>query len=222
MNPYPSIGFLCLAAEDAKSAQSCDCSLRTLRSLRLNKTGSKNAIGVFRTKNGFTLLELLVASLLMGMMISILTMVFNSSSIAWRTGKAGIAALGETRRKLSFSQKIADNVLPGVRKSPSGGNQEIGLVVGAWDWRNGLRERAVVYNGKTPCDGDSDRLNYANQNFNGLRNPSSFGNYLGWDSVDTRIGSSKSKSTYIVGVKSDGPDRTPGTADDISSWPEDK
>ena len=37
-------------------------------------------------KNGFTLLEILVASMLMAMLITILTMVFNSSSIAWNTG----------------------------------------------------------------------------------------------------------------------------------------
>ena len=157
----------------------------------------------------------------MGMMISILTMVFNSSSIAWRTGKAGIAALSETRRKLSFSQKIADNVLPGVKKGTSGGNQELGLVVGAWDWRNGLRDRAVVYSGKTPCDGDNDRLAYANQKFAGLKNSSSLGSYVGWDSIDTRIVSSKSKSAYVVGVRSQGPDPK-DPADDISSWPEDQ
>ena len=33
-------------------------------------------------RSGFTLIEMLVASLLLGMLVTILTMVFNSSSIA--------------------------------------------------------------------------------------------------------------------------------------------
>ena len=35
------------------------------------------------SESGFTLLEVLVASMLLAMLITILTMVFNSSSIAW-------------------------------------------------------------------------------------------------------------------------------------------
>ena len=46
-------------------------------------------------KKGFTLLEVLVASLLMGMLVTILTMIFNQSSIAWRTGRASVADLAE-------------------------------------------------------------------------------------------------------------------------------
>lgn len=174
-------------------------------------------------KKGFTLIELLVASLLMGMMISILTMVFNSSSIAWRTGKAGVASLGETRRKLAYAQRVADNVLPGVKdQGATAGSRDIGLVVGAWDWRNGLRDRAVVYQGKTPGDGDSDRLNFAVQNFSGIKNPSTFNSFTAWDSIDARILSGRSRSAYTVGVWSAGPDRRWGSDDDISSWPEDK
>ena len=46
-----------------------------------------------RRRNGFTLVEVLVASLLLGMLVVILTMVFNQSSIAWRTGKASVAEM---------------------------------------------------------------------------------------------------------------------------------
>ena len=46
-------------------------------------------------RRGFTILELLVASLLLGMLVTILTMIFNQSSIAWRTGVAGVADLDE-------------------------------------------------------------------------------------------------------------------------------
>ena len=176
-----------------------------------------------RQKAAFTLLELLVASLLMGMMISILTMVFNSSSIAWRTGKAGIASLSETRRKLSFAQKVADNVLPGVKATESGtGSREIGLVVGAWDWKRGLKDRAVIYQGNTPCEGDNKRLDFARSTFQNMGNPMNRATFVGWEQVDTSIRSSKSRSSYTVGVKSAGPDRRFGSPDDISSWPEDK
>ena len=46
------------------------------------------------SESGFTLLEVLVASMLLAMLITILTMVFNSSSIAWSTGKAKSYAVG--------------------------------------------------------------------------------------------------------------------------------
>ena len=48
-------------------------------------------------KKGFTILELLVASLLLGMLVTILTMIFNQSSIAWRTGTAVVEDLGDVR-----------------------------------------------------------------------------------------------------------------------------
>ena len=44
-------------------------------------------------KRGFTILEMLVASLLLGMMVTVLTMIFNQSSIAWRTGIAGVVEI---------------------------------------------------------------------------------------------------------------------------------
>ena len=63
-------------------------------------------------RSGFTLLEVLVASMLMGMLVTILTMIFNQSAIAWRTGKAGVANMTETERQLSRLHALADNVLP--------------------------------------------------------------------------------------------------------------
>ena len=63
-------------------------------------------------KRGFTLLEVLVASMLMGMLVTILTMIFNQSAIAWRTGKAGVADMSETERRLSCIHAYADSVVP--------------------------------------------------------------------------------------------------------------
>ena len=52
-------------------------------------------------RRGFTLLELMVASLLLSMLVTVLTMVFNSASIAWRTGTAGVAELKDVRTELA-------------------------------------------------------------------------------------------------------------------------
>ena len=61
-------------------------------------------------RRGFTILELLVASLLLGMLVTILTMIFNQSSIAWRTGIAGVADLDDVRENMSALREEADNV----------------------------------------------------------------------------------------------------------------
>ena len=60
-------------------------------------------------KRGFTILELLVASMLLGMLVTILTMLFNQSSIAWRTGVAGVADLDEVRTNVAELRDEADN-----------------------------------------------------------------------------------------------------------------
>ena len=61
-------------------------------------------------KRGFTVLELLVASLLLGMLVTILTMVFNQSSIAWRTGVAGMLDMDEVRDNIAEVRDDADSL----------------------------------------------------------------------------------------------------------------
>ena len=59
-------------------------------------------------KKGFTIIELLVASLLLGLLVTILTMVFNQSSIAWRIGTAGVSdldALGDAAPALDLDEE---------------------------------------------------------------------------------------------------------------------
>ena len=60
-------------------------------------------------KRGFTIIEVLVASLLLGMLVSILTMMFNQSSIAWRTGVAAVEDLDEVRINIANLRDEADN-----------------------------------------------------------------------------------------------------------------
>ena len=91
-------------------------------------------------RSGFTLIEMLVASLLLGMLVTILTMVFNSSSIAWRTGKAGVSQLSLMRRQLSLAQNRADNLLPRIDTQSK---SVVGLVAGAWHADGTVRARAV-------------------------------------------------------------------------------
>jgi len=68
-------------------------------------------------KKGFTILELLVASLLLGMLVTILTMMFNQSSIAWRTGINGEADLRAMRKKMALVEEDADNTFYWERKT---------------------------------------------------------------------------------------------------------
>ena len=163
-------------------------------------------------RGGFTLIEVLVASLLLGMLVSILTMVFNQSAIAWRTGKAGVSQLGKLRRQLSFAQYTADNILPRVDANSKGVN---GLVLSAWNEKGEVRRRAVtsLQSAVTP--------NFQLPNFNSYES-SGTKMVTPWAQISTlhAIRSGK-ESTFVVGVLSYGPDGVKDTDDDITSWPED-
>ena len=60
-------------------------------------------------KRGFTIIELLVASMLLGLLVTILTMVFNQSSISWRIGVAGISDMDDVRDNMAEIREEADN-----------------------------------------------------------------------------------------------------------------
>lgn len=163
-----------------------------------------------RDRSGFTLIEMLVASLLLGMLVTILTMVFNSSSIAWRTGKAGVSQLSLMRRQLSLAQRRADDMLPRVDMSSK---TKIGLVAGAWHADGKVRTRAVsTYKG----DGW-----FAQPNFGSYESDASTLTVNPWQQLNG-LGSLKggSSHTYTVGVLSYGPDGKKDTGDDISTWPD--
>ena len=160
------------------------------------------------SKSAFTLLEVLVASVLMGMLVTILTMIFNQSAIAWRTGKAGVADLSESERKMSRIHSLADNVLP-----YTGGDNY--SVVSPWDDaatdssrvfnHRGIRKSATLRTGVSSIGG-----NYCN-NDAGRRN---------W--LQDRLGRPDMNGgrAFVVGVRSAGPDREWDTEDDISTWPD--
>ena len=154
-----------------------------------------------RRRNGFTLVEVLVASLLMGMLVTILTMVFNQSSIAWRTGKASVAEMDKMRRYYSQVQRYADNALPG------GQGKDARRIVGAWSGDGDLRKRALA---------KWDSSVFAPSAFN---DPAS--SPKGCFHCQGRNFKMGKVTAYTVGVWSYGPDGQPNTGDDISTWPVD-
>ncbi len=160
-------------------------------------------------KRGFTLIEILVASMLLGMLMTILTMVFNSSAIAWRTGRAGNSKMSKARRQLSYAQYLADNALPRVDTTQS---SDTGRILSAWDKKGDVRARAVeIYSsGKFPFT----LPNWDSQESAGTSVPQP------WQEV-RNIQDLKSESgyTYLVGILSYGPDGKQNTKDDICTLP---
>ena len=162
-------------------------------------------------RSGFTLIEMLVASLLLGMLVTILTMVFNSSSIAWRTGKAGVSQLSLMRRQLSLAQNRADNLLPRIDTQSK---SVVGLVAGAWHADGTVRARAV-----SRYQGDGF---FTKPNFDSYRSDdASLNTAPPWQQLNN-LGSLRygSSHAYTVGVLSYGPDGKIDTDDDISTWPD--
>ena len=170
-------------------------------------------------QNGFTLIEVLVASLLLGMLVVILTMVFNQSAIAWRTGKASVAEMDGMRRLLAQTQCRGEDILPGVKNEV---NPSVwGCVVSAWDndkWdgtRESLNKRAV--------ENYSDNSLFLGQQYLDTTRVDPYRYNQAWQTPsknynDSKIGKMKA---FVVGVWSYGQDGKPDTADDISSWPND-
>ena len=159
-------------------------------------------------RNGFTLLEVLVASVLMGMLVTILTVIFNQSAIAWRTGKAGVADMSETERKLARIHAFADSALPYTEQ----GNY---FVVSPWNDSN-TDESTKFHSRGIAASGDIRKgFDTVTVNFSG--NDAGKGNWQ-----QTGLGRSKlnNGSQFTVGVRSAGPDRRWDTEDDISTWPE--
>ena len=165
------------------------------------------------SSSGFTLIEILVASLLLGMLMTILTMVFNSSAIAWRTGRASNAKMSLARKQLSYAQYLADNAVPRIdQKSPSA----TGRILGAWDNKGNVRKRAVEVfsNGKFP-------FNLPNWDSQSIpQKPASWTKAKPWAEVNNiQKLQTQNGQGFLVGVRSWGPDGKEDTLDDIDTMP---
>ncbi len=159
-------------------------------------------------KRGFTILELLVASLLLGMLVTILTMIFNQSSIAWRTGTAGVADLDDARNNMAELREEADNVYVWENKAHR--------LLSPWNDRGELRTRAIDATGGDFRDSETAQL---------LQRQGGFSDTMKLRDIRiVTVGSgagSGNVDTYIVNVMSAGPDREFDTYDDIWSFPDD-
>ncbi len=159
-------------------------------------------------KRGFTILELLVASLLLGMLVTILTMIFNQSSIAWRTGVAGVADLDKVRENLATLREDVDTVYFW--------NNQMYRLVSLWDDETGnLRTRAISTGAES-----SDAPKFFTMDRSGLTDQSDINETQKLFPVGSGSGGDGIK-TYTVNVKSMGPDGVLDTWDDIWSFPDD-
>ena len=160
-----------------------------------------------RSRRGFTLLEMLVASVLLGMLITILTMIFTASAAAWRNGKAGAWGLRTARRDLAAYQRAASDALPRL-KGKSGQN---GYIASLW----------VDGNRLVSSSGSSLQRAFSDNPPTGAGGEGAAGDKPCVPSLSVALDNSEKTKTYLVGVGSAGPDCEWETDDDIVSWPED-
>ncbi len=152
-----------------------------------------------KLKKGFTLLEILVATMLLAMLVTILTMIFNQSSIAWTVGTASVVGLGDAREKISQYSIAAENAI--VR---SDGN--VVNVVSVWDDSgSGIRQ------------GDARTLS---NNSTGVSIQSSdISDPFNASSISIGSAASAGRDSYVVGVTSKGANES-DVWDDITTMPE--
>ena len=167
-------------------------------------------------RKGFTILELLVASLLLGMLTTILTMIFNQSSIAWRTGTAGVADLDDVRDNIAELREEADNAFVW--------DGQVRRLVGLWDSSGNLNDRA--------CDAPDSNVYSADNNrwqanmLRGRESQLAGASAYAWSTAQNMFNvgqgdGARNTKTYTVNVMSAGPDREFNTWDDIWSFPDD-
>lgn len=156
-----------------------------------------------KMRRAFTLIEVMVATMLLAMVVTALTMIINQSSIAWTAGLAGINGLGIAREDIA----IYDNEAETAIADDLGRN--VLRLTSVFDEKGKLRKDT----GRTLMT-TFERLNVSPSD---LRDPLV-------DRVFSITGSnSAGRDSYIVGVLSYGPDRQTGgdhSWDDISTIPE--
>ena len=155
-------------------------------------------------RKGFTLIEIMVATLLLTMLVTILTMIFNQSSIAWSVGLASVTGLDRAREDIASYARESENAI-----LDDAGNRVLLLTSVFDDENGGLRDA----DGRTLAV-TMEKLNASPSD---LRDPIS-------DRAYAVTGSGTAgHETYIVGVVSYGPDGKTGgdySWDDISTLPE--
>ena len=153
--------------------------------------------------------------MLLGMLMTILTMIFNQSSIAWRTGMAGELDLRVARENIAEVSEEADNAFVW--------NQKLYRHTGLWRPDGTLRDRACDAPGS---DDENDNKAILLGGSSRTGNGTWLGNLSNLKPSDLNVGSvnggnASSAKNYTVNVMSAGPDREFKTYDDIWSWPDD-
>jgi prepilin-type N-terminal cleavage/methylation domain-containing protein len=166
-------------------------------------------------KRGFTILELLVASLLLGMLVTVLTMIFNQSSIAWRTGVAGLLDMDEVRDNIAAVRDEADCLYPW--------NNELHRTVSIWDEKSGggrpqLKKRAIDAPDNSDV-GEEEKVQILRSASELKKDDPDLKRVFG--PVNVKNSASQSGRNWIVNVKSCGPNRVLNDYDDIWSNPDD-
>lgn len=159
-------------------------------------------------KRGFTIIELLVATLLLGMLMTVLTMVFNQSSIAWRFGTAGVESLDNVRDNIAGLRDEADNAIIW--------DDSVIRSISPWSDNGEFRERAIQP-AKGALNGlkDYEKINFLKGKLDSKTKLSTI------DTVSVGGGADSHEfKNYMVNVKSAGPDREFNTWDDIWSFPD--
>ena len=146
----------------------------------------------------------------MGMLVTILTMIFNQSAIAWRTGKAGVADLTKVERKLARIHAYADSAVPFT-----GGNNY--CVVSPWDDANVDDSGGKQFNARGVRRASDLHKKFEDVTVNFQNNDGGNGQWRQTSLGKPEMNGGKS---FIVGVRSAGPDRQWETEDDISTWPD--
>ena len=162
-------------------------------------------------KKGFPILELLVASLLLGMLMTILTMIFSQSSIAWRTGTAIVADLDDVRSNIAEVREEADNAYIWDNK--------IHRIIGLWDEQGNLRERAWDV-GTEGSKSENQAAFLASRASGNISETTDIKDFRTQADVSAS-GGLGSLNTYKINVKSSGPNKRLGDYDDIWSDPDD-
>ncbi len=177
------------------------------------------------SRAGFTLLEVLVASILLGMLVTVLTMIFNSSSIAWRTGKASVVEMDEVRGNMAGASIAADNAVPRVdTQDPS----TWGCLVSPWTPDGEMRKRGVEKMSSSKIANkywSSMNMSSTLKNPGKESGPGTWTRTTGgrlWATIQPgHIGMGRNVASYAVGVMSLGPEEY-NDKDDISTWPDTK
>ena len=166
-------------------------------------------------KRGFTILELLVASLLLGMLVTVLTMIFNQSSIAWRTGVAGLMDMDEVRDNMAEVRDDADCIYVWGNK--------LCKTLSIWDEdssKPGMKSRAIADENPSGSvkqwEVVGQEMRRKKSNLIENKPEAAFGPVENLGQVDAEKG-----HNWIVNVKSCGPNRVLNDYDDIWSNPDD-